>query len=291
MWEYLIGLFALLRALTGIRFFLIKRRVKGSVRIIPEAEPFFNKVSGNKVALLIHCFGSSPREFRDLSKYLAKKGISSYAPLLPGHGTSPERLAVVKYYQWIESVEEHIDMLSKNYEEIYIVGNSLGGNLALICSNYSSKIKGIVTLGTPIVFKNEFFYKRIIFPIFRRIKLFQKKKYSKAELRYAKKNPTLYMSIPVTSLIHVSKIIKLSKKELHLINCKVMALYSKPNKYQKKSSSSLFLLDKDSAEYLAENIKFKKSFAVAIGSKFHNIIYSDNVEDYGLPIYNFINTS
>ena len=44
MWEYIIGLFALLRAFTGIRFFLIKRRVKGVVKIVPEAEPFFKKV-------------------------------------------------------------------------------------------------------------------------------------------------------------------------------------------------------------------------------------------------------
>src|SRR3989344_8099690 len=128
MWEYLIGLFALLRAFHGIRFFLIKRRVKGPVPIVPEANPFFKKVQGTKVALLLHGFTSSPREFRDLSDYLAKKGISSYAPLLAGHGTSPERLAIIKYYQWIESIQANINMLEKSYNKIYLVGNSFGGN-------------------------------------------------------------------------------------------------------------------------------------------------------------------
>jgi carboxylesterase len=96
--------------------------VAGPIEINPQAEPFFKKVNGSKVALLIHGFTASPLEFRDLSNYLASKGISSYAPLLPGHGTSPERLAVIKYYQWIESVQESIDMLAKDYKEIYLVG-------------------------------------------------------------------------------------------------------------------------------------------------------------------------
>ena len=156
MWEYIVGLLALLRAFTGLRFFLIKRRVKGPVKIIPEAEPFFNRASGSKVALLLHGFTSSPREFRGLSEFLDKKGISSYAPLLPGHGTTPERLAVLKYYQLIEFVQEQINMLVKDYEEIYLVGSSFGGNLALLCTNNSSKIKGIITLGTPIFFRPNF---------------------------------------------------------------------------------------------------------------------------------------
>ena len=146
----------MLRAFTGLRFFLIKRRVKGPVKIVSEAEPFFNRVSGNKVALLLHGFTSSPKEFRDLSDYLAKNGISSYAPLLPGHGTTPERLAVIKYYQLIEFVQEQINMLAKDYEEIYIVGSSFGGNIALLCTNHSPKIRGIITLGTPIFFRPNF---------------------------------------------------------------------------------------------------------------------------------------
>ncbi|MEK6811869.1 MAG: alpha/beta fold hydrolase, partial [Nanoarchaeota archaeon] len=175
MWEYVVGLLALLRAFTGIRFFLIKRRVKKPVTIFPQAEPYFNKVSGKKVALLLHGFTSSPREFRDLSDYLAKHGVSSYAPLLPGHGTSPERLAVIKHYQMIEAVQEHIDMLAKDYDEIYLIGSSFGGNLALICSNYSSKVRGVVILGTPIFFRRHKLNKYILLPVLRRIKIFQRK--------------------------------------------------------------------------------------------------------------------
>ena len=175
-WQYIIGLLAVLRAYRGLRFFFIKRRITGPGKINLEARPFVIKMGAKKVALLLHGFTTSPREFRDLARYLAKNNISVCAPLLPGHGTSPERLAVTKYYQWVEYVEEQINNLAREYDEIYIVGNSFGGNLALICAQSSPKIKGIVTLGTPIFFRRDKLNRFILFPLLRRIKIFQDKK-------------------------------------------------------------------------------------------------------------------
>lgn len=223
MWEYFIGLLALLRALTGIRFFLIKRRVKGTVKIFEGAEPFFRKVHGKKVAILIHGFTSSPREFKDLSKYLASKGISSYAPLLPGHGTTPERLVVIKYYQWIEAVQEHIKMISKEYEEIYLVGSSFGGNLALLCSNYSTKIKGIITLGTPVTFRKHKMGKYFVLPLLKRIKLFQKK--PKSSRDFIDKHKGSYKVVPLRAAYEMFKVLELSKKELSKVTKPILALH------------------------------------------------------------------
>ena len=143
MWKYLLGLWALLRAYQGIRFFLIRRRVRGPVSIMPASEPFFIRKKGNKVVLLVHGFTSSPGEFRRLGNFLARKNLSVYAPLLPGHGTSPERLSLIKYFEWVEFLEMEIKMLEKYYSEIYLVGNSFGGNLALILAEKSIKIKGV----------------------------------------------------------------------------------------------------------------------------------------------------
>src|SRR3989338_5375694 len=239
MWEYIVGLLALLRAFTGLRFFLIKRRVKGPVKIVSEAEPFFNRVSGNKVALLLHGFTSSPKEFRDLSDYLAKNGISSYAPLLPGHGTTPERLAVIKYYQLIEFVQEQINMLDKDYEEIYIVGSSFGGNLALLCSNHSPKIRGIITLGTPIFFRRHRLNKYLILPVLRRIKLFQKK--PKRAIEFVSKKGWSYKVIPLRAAYEISKILELSKKELPSVTKPVFTMYVKNDSVVSEDSHKYIL--------------------------------------------------
>ena len=148
MFEYIIGLLGLLRAYRGAYFFLIKRRIKGPAPIMVGAEPFFIRRPGKKVALMIHGFTSSPKEFRRMGNTLARQGISVCAPLLPGHGTSPERLSIVKYNQWLEFIEEQIKMLEKDYDSIYLVGNSFGGNLALLSHNCSKKIK--IRISTPL---------------------------------------------------------------------------------------------------------------------------------------------
>jgi len=276
MWEYIIGLFALLRAFTGIRFFLIKRRVKGVVKIVPEAEPFFKKVNGNEVALLIHGFTSSPREFRGLSDYLARKGISSCAPLLPGHGTSPERLSIVKYYQLIESVEEHIDMLARDYDKIYLVGNSFGGNFALLCSNYSEKIKGVITLGTPIFFRRHRLNKYLILPVLRRIKLFQKK--PKRAIEFVSKKGWSYKVIPLRAAYEISKILELSKKELPSVTKPVFTMYVKNDS----------VVSEDSHKYILDNISSKKKTEFEIPESYHVFILDKYADLVNKKIFEFI---
>lgn len=257
MWEYIIGLFALLRALTGIRFFLIKRRVKGYVSVIPEAQPILKRVSGRKAALLIHGFTSSPREFRGLSEYLAKKGISSYAPLLAGHGTAPERLAVIKHYQLVEDVRSSIDKLSKEFNEIYLVGNSFGGNLALICSDYSPKIKGIITLAAPIYFRRHKISKYVLLPILRRIKLFQRK--PKHVRDFIDKHNGSYRVVPLRAAYEMSKILEISKKELPKIKKPILAVHVKNDN----------VVSNESHEYILNNVSSKKKYSLEIPESNH----------------------
>ncbi len=276
MFEYIIALLALLRTLTGIRFFLIKRKVKGPVSIIPEAQPFFKKVPGNKIALFIHGFTASPKEFKDLSEYLAKKGISSYALLLPGHGTSPERLALIKYYQWIEAVQENIDIISKDYKEIYLVGNSFGGNLALICANHSEKIKGIITLGTPIVFRRHKINRYFLLPILKRIKLFQKK--SKRSLEFIKNRGCSYNTVPLRSANEMLKAVELSKKELKKIKKPILVMHVKNDP----------VVSEESHKYILEKISSQKKVDFEVPESYHVFILDKYAPLVNEKIGNFI---
>jgi len=131
MIEYILALFAFLELYKAAYFFVLRRRIRGPVKLKKGAAPFFKK-RGKIAALLIHGFTSSPWEMKRIGNFLSKHNITVYAPLLPGHGTSPERLALMKYVQWVEYIGEQIKMLEKDYDEIYLIGSSFGGNLALI---------------------------------------------------------------------------------------------------------------------------------------------------------------
>lgn len=277
MWEYLVGLLALLRAFTGIKFFLIKRRVKSTVKIFPEAEPLFNRVYGTKVALLIHGFTASPREFRELSKYLAKKGISSYAPLLPGHGTTPERLAVIKYYQWVESVQENINMLASDYKEIYLVGSSFGGNLGLICANYSSKIKGIITIATPIFFKKHRLNRYFLLPFLRRIKIFQTK--PKRVRDFIDTHNGSYKVIPLRAAYEVSKVTDLSKKILGEITKPILTIHVRNDS----------VVSPESHKFILNNIHSKKKTDFEIPESNHVALLGKYARLANKSVFDFIN--
>jgi carboxylesterase len=280
MWEYLLATYALLRAYHGVRFFLIRRRVRGAVPIVPEAEPFFIRLPGSKkVALLIHGFTTSPKEFRPLAAFLAKNGISSYAPLLPGHGTTPERLAVIKYYQWIEHIEEQIAMLAKEYDSIYLVGNSMGGNLGLICAQKSRKIAGVVTLSTPIYLRNERFNRLVLWPIVKRLKLFQGKKYSEQRAKKIMTEKTWsYQSVPIRSLTQLLKLMNLTRKSLDLIKKPLLLMQVEDD----------HLVSSESTAYIVRRSPSRDKRIVTIPRSYHMFLLDQYAPKVHREILSFI---
>jgi carboxylesterase len=99
--------------------------------------------------LLIHGFGGDPGEVEPLAGFLANKGITAICPVLKGHTGKKADLRGIRYRQWIESAEEGLKTLSSQCTDIVVIGFSMGG-LISVSFPYSSQIKGIVLLNTPI---------------------------------------------------------------------------------------------------------------------------------------------
>ncbi len=273
---YIIGFFALLVLYNEFNFFLIKRRVKQPAKLMKGAEPFFYK-KGKIGVLLIHGFTSSPKEFREFGKYLSKKNISVFAPLLPGHGTAPERLAFTKWYDWIEEVNHGVNMLSKHCSKIYLVGNSMGGNLALLCSSHK-KIKGVITLGAPITLRHHR-KSRILLPLLKRIKLFQKKNYSKLAMKKSiQQRRTSYMTIPLRSVGHLLKIISMTKKQLPFVKKPLLIMHTKQDG----------VADDVSAYYIYEHAASKKKELVWVKHSYHVFIIDKHRGKTFEQMYSFI---
>ncbi|MCW8859374.1 MAG: alpha/beta fold hydrolase [Deltaproteobacteria bacterium] len=99
----------------------------------PQNYPFFLQPDnpGNHAALLIHGFGSSPRELFPLAAKLLEQGFRVYGVRLPGHGTSPEDLAQRQAEEWLAKVEQGYLNLKTMSEKVSVVGLSTGALLAL----------------------------------------------------------------------------------------------------------------------------------------------------------------
>ena len=249
MIEYILAFMALITAYDHIHFFLIKRSIKGYVRIKKGCEPIFLQGKKKQGVILLHGFSSSPGEVRELAKHLHKKGLTVYAPLLPGHGTTPAMLAMTTWQQWVAAGEEAIDMIAPLCKEIWLVGNSMGGNLALINAKRHKQVKGVVVISTPIFYGKKNNIARLIFPILRRIKFFQKKKYNKEfkKIFNKDKREEAYNVIPLRSLKQLVKTVKLSRKSIASITQPILVCQANPDEVMDVSSGN-FIINKVQSE-------------------------------------------
>ena len=83
-----------------------------------------------KGCLIIHGYTGGPYEVEPLATYLNEQtDWDIVVPTLPGHG---EMLALedVSHKTWLQAAEDALEKLKEKYEEVYIIGFSMGGMIA-----------------------------------------------------------------------------------------------------------------------------------------------------------------
>jgi carboxylesterase len=94
--------------------------------------------------LLSHGFTATTAEIRPLAEKLHEQGYTVSAPLLPGHGTSPEDLNRSHWQDWVTAGQSALDALCKTCERVYLAGESMGGLLALYLAAQNPQVVGIL---------------------------------------------------------------------------------------------------------------------------------------------------
>jgi carboxylesterase len=113
------------------------------------AEPYEWKGTNQRGVLLIHGFTGSPSELRELGEILHGRGYSVYGILLKGHGTDPKDMESATAEDWIRQVREGIQHLRSYCREVFVLGISMGGLLA-ICGAAMEKVDRLVLIATPV---------------------------------------------------------------------------------------------------------------------------------------------
>ncbi|MFD4577105.1 alpha/beta hydrolase [Streptomyces sp. NPDC058417] len=98
--------------------------------VVPGAEPYHHE-GGEVGVLLCHGFTGSPQSLRPWARYLAGHGLTVALPLLPGHGTRWEDLALTGWQDWYAEVERELRALRGRCARVFVAGLSMGGTLAL----------------------------------------------------------------------------------------------------------------------------------------------------------------
>lgn len=115
-------------------------------------EPFiYENKNSNTIIIFIHGILEGPNQFKEFAKVAQNLGFSYSAILLHGHGKSGNDFAKSSKEKWIESVEKEILKHKDNYENIILVGHSMGSLLSILFSlKYKNKVNGLVLISTPL---------------------------------------------------------------------------------------------------------------------------------------------
>lgn len=135
-------------------------------RYLPGGEPFFHQ--GNRIGcLLLHGFTGTPNELRELGTRLCVCGYTVLGPALAGHATRIEDMLPTRWEDWYRTTTDAYDQLAQSCDEIFPIGLSLGGALALHLGAHRT-IRGVVAVSTPASVNNwQILPFKILPPLFR----------------------------------------------------------------------------------------------------------------------------
>lgn len=116
-------------------------------------EPFFYP-GGKTGILLIHGFTGTPSELRPMGQFFKEKGYTVHAPLLPGHGTSPEDMEKTTWRDWFQGVlDAYEKMRVQDLDHLFVAGLSMGGCLSLLLST-EREVDGVIPMCAPIYIRD-----------------------------------------------------------------------------------------------------------------------------------------
>ena len=125
--------------------------------VMPGAEPFTH-MGGTTGALLCHGFTGSPQSLRPWAEYLAAAGLSVSLPRLPGHGTTWQEMARTRWEDWFAEADRAFEELRGWSEEIFVMGLSMGGCLALrLAELHGPAVSGLVLVNPSVTADTKLF--------------------------------------------------------------------------------------------------------------------------------------
>lgn len=197
--------------------------------------------------ILIHGLTGTPANMAPLAEGLGRAGFRVITPLLAGHGTKVEDLLKTRLHEWVASVNGAYDELSKDCDEIYCVGQSLGSLLTLnLALDTSRSLKKIACLGTPLRLSP--LLEMLLLPISHVPPIRQLIKYSKKDWRYSVadeigremyKNSS-YDRIPIPSVWELQKLQRDILKRLGELRVPSLLIHSKMDKVAPPFNVGLF---------------------------------------------------
>lgn len=252
-------------------------KINGEKSLMLGGEPFLIK-RGAVGCFLIHGWSSTPQELKGLGEFLSERDISVCAPLLPGHGTSPDDLKNYKIKDWLSFAEKELKKFQNEVKHVFIGGVSMGGNIGFHLTKNNPEIKGMISMGTPAVFKYNTLLK-LIYPFLKILNVSVKKRYPIGkEKKELLKTKVHYRRYPIKSAAEAFKISWSLKRILPYIKQPTLIMQSNTD----------FMLKEKNAYYIYQKLGSKEKKLTWIPNSYHVFTIDHYKEKAFEEIYQFI---
>lgn len=229
----------------------------------PQIDPIFKRGTNGAGVLLIHGFTGTPDSMRPVVNKLHDDGFTVSAPLLAGHGTTPENLAETSWKDWFQSAQSAYMDLHEKCSKIFVTGLSLGALLTLkLAMEYPQSISAISCLATPLYLKS---WASNLLPIIwhtpiRILYKFQKKLGVDIKDPMAKENFWNYDRMPISCIISITDLQKSLRDSLANIQTPVLLMHSRHD--STASYESMNEVASQASSAITETITLENSYHV-----------------------------
>ncbi|GAB3056252.1 alpha/beta hydrolase [Virgibacillus ainsalahensis] len=186
--------------------------------VLSGAESFW--MEGGKTGILIsHGFMGTPQSVRDIGEKLNRYGYSVLAPRLAGHGTHYLDLEKCSNTDWFNSLEEGYQELRKHCRKVFVLGQSMGGTLALWLEQKHQSIDGIILVNPALTI-----------PSYERLREESKPRFlqeGNPDIKAEDVYELTFDQTPLQSIHELQKLMDQTPRILSEINCPVLGFKSR----------------------------------------------------------------
>lgn len=208
---------------------------------------------GPVACLFIHGFAGSPAEIRPIIDYLAERGMTVAAPVLPGHGTAPEDLRQTRSRHWVRAAEAELAALQERHSQVHLVGFSMGGLIALYLAAHHS-VASVTTLAAPVKLND---WRQILIPLGKYLLPYYPSKVRNPEI--AAQLEGNYERLPTSALHSLLRLARRVRRDLARVTAPVQALQGDQDKW----------IAPESAAHIVEQVSSQSKRYVSLPGRHH----------------------
>ncbi len=238
-------------------------------------KPFYY-TGGETGLLLVHGFTACPVDMRPLGEYFSRLGYTVCAPLLKGHGTSPEQMKETSWQDWVDSASAGIVRLKEQCAKVIAIGHSMGGLISLFVASQGT-VDGVISVNAPVIFQDRDLHSAE--QLLGKLE-YAEKPHKESEISYSKEGiPHFsYSKVPVACFVSLNRAIGEVRQELNKIECPALVIQSMEDA----------TVHPQSAGIIADNIQHKQKDLIYWPGGEHNLPLSAERESLAQKIQDFL---